>query len=134
MGGQIIVSGGAGYWTGPEGAKLDAFVLSLTRKRRPRICALCTASGDSARYIEGFYDNFRESCEVSHLPHFEPPFASPESSLRAQDVIYVGGGTTANMLAIWRLHGIQKLLRKALDNGSILYGSSAGGLCWLIQE
>lgn len=130
MGAQIVVSGGAGYWSGPEGAKLDSFVLSLTGKTTPRICALCTASGDSERYIEGFYDNFRESCDVSHLPLFEPLFFQPETLLVAQDVIYVGGGNTANLLAIWRLHGVDRLLRTALDNGAILYGSSAGGLCW----
>ncbi len=52
---QIVVSGGAGYWCGPEGSKLDEYALSLTGRPRPRICALCTASGDAEHYIRGFY-------------------------------------------------------------------------------
>ncbi len=68
--------------------------------------------------------------ETSHLSLFLPPFSEPEQLLVRQDVIYVGGGSTANMLAVWRLHGIDQILRNCLDNGAILYGSSAGGICW----
>ncbi|MEQ1704252.1 MAG: Type 1 glutamine amidotransferase-like domain-containing protein, partial [Ilumatobacteraceae bacterium] len=127
---QIVVSGGAGYWCGPEGFKLDEYVLSLTDNRRPRVCAVCTASGDSETYVSGFYEQFGQRCEASHLSLFLPPFEDPADLLARQDVIYVGGGSTANMLAVWRVHGIDKLLREALDRGTILYGSSAGGICW----
>lgn len=127
---QIVVSGGAGYWCGPEGLKLDEYVFSLTNQARPRVCVVCTASGDSREYIEGFYDTFGERCLATHLSLFMPPFTDPERLLLDQDVIYVGGGSTANLLAVWRLHGIDELLRRALDDGTILYGSSAGGLCW----
>jgi dipeptidase E len=127
---QIVVSGGAGYWCGPEGSKLDDYALSLTGVSRPRICAVCTASGDSESYLRGFYDQFQDRCEVSHLSLFVPPFDDPAQLIARQDLIYVGGGSTANLLAVWRLHGIDRLLGDALDRGTILYGSSAGGICW----
>ncbi len=128
---QIVVSGGAGYWCGPEGLKLDEFVLSLTGKARPRVCAITTASGDFPAHIESFYDILGPLCEPSHLSLFRPPLDPPEHVLSGQDVIYVGGGSTPNMLAVWRVHGIDAMLRSALNSGTILYGSSAGGSCWL---
>jgi len=127
---QIVVSGGSGSWSGDDGAALDRYVLWLTGKRRPRVCVLATASGDSAEFIEGFYDVLGPLAEVTHLPLFLPPFRDPAETLLGQDVIFVSGGSTFNMLAAWRLHGIDQLLRQALDGGTILYGSSAGGICW----
>ena len=127
---HIVVSGGAGYWCGPDGLTLDEYVLSLTDKPRPRVCVVCTASGDSASHIGGFYEQFGERCDVSHLSLFQPTFDEPAEMLARQDVIYVGGGSTANLLAVWRLHGIDLLLRNALESGAILCGSSAGGICW----
>ena len=127
---QIVVSGGGGFWYGSDGLALDSFVLSLVGKTRPKVCYLATAAGDSEEFIQGFYDNLGASCQATHLPLFLPPFRSPVEALSDQDVIYVSGGSTANMLAIWRLHGIDRMLRLALASGTILYGSSAGGLCW----
>ena len=69
-------------------------------------------------------------CEPSHLSLFLPPFTEPSAALADVDVIYVGGGSTPNMLAVWRVHGIDGLLRGALERGVILYGSSAGSICW----
>jgi peptidase E len=127
---QIVVSGGAGYWCGPDGLKLDEYVLSMTQQTRPKVCAVCTASGDSEEYIRGFHSQFGDRCVTSHLSLFNPPFEEPADVLTGQDVIYVGGGNTVSMLAVWRAHGIDRLLRDALDAGTILYGSSAGGICW----
>lgn len=127
---EIVVAGGAGYWCGPEGRKLDDYVLALTSKSRPKVCAICTASGDSETYLRGFYEEFDQRCETSHLSLFRPPFDDPAELLARQDVIYVGGGSTSNLLAVWQLHGIGQLLATALDRGAILYGSSAGGICW----
>ena len=127
---EIVVSGGAGFWCGREGLALDRYVLALTGKLRPRVCYLATAAGDSAEFIQGFYDHIGPLAEATHLPLFLPPFRDPAETLLAQDVIYVSGGSTSNMLAVWRLHGIDQLLLRAVDSGTILYGSSAGGLCW----
>jgi peptidase E len=128
--GQIIVSGGAGYWCGPDGLKLDEYVLSLVNRTRPRVCVVCTASGDSKEHIQGFYDTFGRRCAVTHLSLFNEPYTDPGRLLVEQDVVYVGGGSTANLLAIWRLHGVDRALRRAASSGTILCGSSAGGICW----
>ena len=127
---QIVVSGGAGFWCGDDGVALDRFALSLTGKHRPKVCYLTTAAGDSSDFIEGFHANIGPLAEVTHLPLFLPPFRDPAETLLAQDLIYVSGGSTSNMLAVWRLHGIDALLERALDSGTVLYGSSAGGICW----
>lgn len=127
---QIVVSGGAGFWSGSPGRKLDRYALSLTGKQRPRVCCIATAMGDAAGFIQGFYEVFGRTCEPSHLSLFLPPFTPPEEVLADQDLIYVSGGSTANLLAIWRLHGIDQLLRAAVDAGTVLYGSSAGAMCW----
>ena len=94
------------------------------------MCYLATAAGDSGEFIEGFYANIGPFAEVTHLPLFLPPFRDPAETLLTQDLIYVGGGSTSNMLAIWLLQGIDELLARALASGTILYGSSAGGICW----
>ena len=125
-----MVSGGASFWWEPEGLALDRRVLALTGRERPRVCYLATASGDAEGFIRPFYERLGPWCEPSHLPLFLPPFTPPEELLATQDLIYVGGGSTANLLAVWRTHGIDRLLRAALERGAILYGSSAGALCW----
>jgi dipeptidase E len=127
---QIVVSGGGSFWTGPEGLALDRWALSLTGRQKPRVCYLATASGDHPGFIEPFYDRLGPFCEPSHLPLFLPPYRDPAEALRGQDLVYVCGGSTANLLAVWRRHGIDQLLRDAVDRGTILYGASAGGLCW----
>jgi peptidase E len=109
---------------------LDEFALSLTGKRKPRVCYVPTASGDAAEYVQGFYDSLGSRCRPSHLPLFLAPFRPPADVLKDQDLIYVGGGSTPNLLAVWRTHGIDDLLRRAWTAGTVLYGSSAGGLCW----
>lgn len=130
MKGQIIVSGGGGFWCGPEGLRLDEYALATTGKTRPKVCYIATAAGDSDEFIQGFYDRVGPLCEATHLPLFLPPFKNPAEALAGQDLIYVSGGNTANMLAVWRLHRIDELLAAALEAGTTLYGSSAGGLCW----
>jgi dipeptidase E len=127
---QIIVSGGAGYWGGTDALNIDRFVFSLTGRARPKVCALFTASGDLPAHIESFYDIVGPLCQPSHFSMFRPPANPPEQMLVNQDVIYVGAGNTANLLAVWRTHGIDRILHSALDQGTILFGSSAGGLCW----
>jgi dipeptidase E len=127
---QIVVSGGAGYWSGPPALNIDRFVFSLTGRDRPKVCGIFTASGDFPAHVESFYDILGPSCEPSHLSLFRPPASPPEQALSGQDIIYVGAGNTVKLLAVWRAHGIDRILRSAMDQGTILVGSSAGGLCW----
>jgi dipeptidase E len=115
----------------PENPLLDDFILGLTGKRRPRVCFLATASGDALGYIERFHQNMPASrCRASHLNLFTRDKTEPRGHLLRQDVIYVGGGNTANMLAVWRVHGVNDALRTAWCRGIVLAGISAGANCW----
>ena len=95
------------------------------------MCLLATASGDSAEYTVRFYAAYRSTdCEPSHLSLFGRTVDDLGAYLNAQDVIYVGGGNTVNMLAIWRAHGVDAALRQAYAAGTVLCGVSAGCICW----
>lgn len=106
-------------------------MLELSKKERPRFCFIHTASGDNAGYLALSYEAMTDlGCDVTHLQLFtQPNFAVREHILKS-DVIWVGGGSVANLLAIWRLHKVDIALREAYENGVILGGVSAGSLCW----
>src|SRR5205085_478612 len=96
---------------------------SLAGRKRPRTCFLPTAQGDSPDYVVDFYEAFRERSEPSHLKLFGRPRRDIRDFLLAQDVIYVGGGNTANMLVIWHVHGVDSVLREAWEGGIVLVGT-----------
>jgi peptidase E len=126
---HIVALGGGGF--SDDDPLLDDFILDLTGKERPRVVFVPTASGDAAAYVERFYAAFtRRSCEPSHISLFQLPYPAVGEVLSSHDVVYVGGGSTANMLAIWRLHGLDETLRQAWQRGVVLAGISAGALCW----
>ncbi|GGT16890.1 peptidase E [Streptomyces chromofuscus] len=123
---------GGGFSTDEDGL-LDDWVLGHARAARPRVCFVPTASGDAPAYVERFLDAFgRRRCEATVLPLFRRELADPElrAFLLAQDVVYVGGGNTANLLAVWRTHGVDRLLAEACGGGTLLCGISAGANCW----
>ena len=110
---------------------LTRYVLELTGKPRPKILFVPTASGDDAAYLLTFYQSLAGvACEPSHLLLFKRTVDDIDALIRSQDVVMVGGGNTANMLAIWRLHGVEDALKVAYRNGAILTGWSAGCICW----
>src|ERR1700743_3324740 len=108
------------------------YAIKLSGKAAPRLCVLNQAVGDDPAYSLRFYDKLADSAaEVRHLSLFPMPnVADPEDFLLSQDIIFVGGGSVANMIAVWRVHGIDQILRKAWHAGIVLAGSSAGGICW----
>lgn len=131
--GTILAMGGGGFSMEPENPLLDDFLLSLVpdRGRPPRVCFVPTASGDAALYIERFEKAFTTPrAESSVLQLFERQHPDLRPFVLSQDVVYVGGGNTANLLALWRLHGLDEILREALDRGVVLAGISAGMNCW----
>lgn len=108
---------------------LDA--LALTQKDRPRVCLVFTATGDADLYYAKSYDAFNTAgCDVTELRLFTQPSADPEERLCGSDLVWVGGGSVANLLALWRLHGVDAAMREAWNKGVILGGVSAGSLCW----
>jgi dipeptidase E len=110
---------------------LTQYLFSLARRPRPRVLFLGTASGDSEAYRLTFYQAIAgQDCEPSHLQLFNLEAARPADRIREQDIVMVGGGNTANMLAIWRLHGIDRALGDAYAAGTVLTGWSAGCICW----
>jgi peptidase E len=106
--------------------------IELSGRPRPRLCVLNQAVGDDPATNLRFYERLAGApVELRHLVLFPMPnVADPEDLLMSQDVIFVGGGSVANMLAVWRVHGIDAILRKAWHAGIVLTGSSAGGICW----
>ncbi|HEY5111104.1 MAG TPA: peptidase E [Acidimicrobiales bacterium] len=108
---------------------LDA--LARTKKDRPRVCLVLTALGDPALYYAMSYEAFNfAGCDVTELKLFPQPSADPVERLCGSDVVWVGGGSVANLLALWQLHGVDDAMREAWDSGVILGGVSAGSLCW----
>lgn len=126
----IIAMGGGGFGMEPENPLLDEYVLSLTGKERPSVCFVPTASGDAEGYIERFLAALDDRADTAVLRLFRRTEADLAAFVARQDVVYVGGGNTANMLAVWRLHGLDAVLRDAWRRGTILCGLSAGALCW----
>ena len=114
----------------PENLLLDRFVLSLTKAARPNVCFVGTASGDAESYVERFYASFRTlHCSPADLSLFKPPTMDLLSFVMEQDAIYVGGGNTRNLMALWREWGLDAILREAWLGGVIMAGISAGSLC-----
>jgi peptidase E len=98
----------------------------------PRLCIVATAVGDDTTRLAAHHNAFAKLGFVSsHLSVFPMPnYPDVRAHLLAQDIIWVGGGSTANLLALWRLHGLDVILRECWEAGVVLKGVSAGSLCW----
>jgi peptidase E len=130
---QIFANGG--WRSSKDALPLMKFLIDLTGKPNPKVCLLPTAQGDAAESIVAYYDIMNQlECRPRHLRLFAPSqVADFEVYLLDMDAIFVGGGNTLNMLAIWKEQGIDKTLRKAWEQGIVLAGSSAGAICWFDQ-
>jgi peptidase E len=105
--------------------------LTLTGKSRPRVCLVLTASGDDLRYYAMLYEALNVAgCDVTELKLFPQPSGDPDERIAGSDLVWVGGGSVANLLALWDLHGVTPAMRAAWQSGVIMGGVSAGSLCW----
>ena len=129
MGPQIVGLGGAGP-SDDETRRLLAHVVRLAGKPSPKVCVVPTAVGDEADSVLRLYGLLPDDARVSHLPFFPWPPAELRRFALGHDVIFIGGGSTANALAIWRVHGFDEILREAWEAGIVLTGWSAGMICW----
>ncbi|MGE6752471.1 Type 1 glutamine amidotransferase-like domain-containing protein [Rossellomorea sp. NPDC071047] len=128
---QIIAMGGGGFSMEPENLLLDQYIINQAGESKPKVCFLPTASGDAEGYIERFYNSFLSlQCTPSHLSLFKLPTKDLEGFLLEKDIIYVGGGNTKSMLALWREWEVDSIIKKAWESGTILAGLSAGSICW----
>jgi len=105
--------------------------LAMTGATRPRVCLVLTASGDDAAYYARSYEALNAAgCDVTELRLFPQPSSDPFERLLSCDLVWVGGGSVANLLALWSLHGVDEAMRAAWEAGVILSGVSAGSICW----
>jgi dipeptidase E len=133
---RILALGGHEFSSRPADRAVGELLLRLATERgggRPRICILPTASGDTSEQIASFYSTFGERpCEPSDVSLFRlgrRPLALRDHLL-SQDLIYVGGGSMVNLLAVWEAHDIASILCLAWRQGIVLAGQSAGAMCW----
>lgn len=131
---HILAIGGAALPENLDNLLLIQYFLSLTRKKNPRVCFIGTAHGDAEAGRLRFYAGFsRFECRPAHLPLFARTPRDLESFVLEHDAIYVGGGNTRSLLAVWRDWGLDVHLRKAWQRGVVLGGASAGSICWFEQ-
>jgi dipeptidase E len=133
---HIIAMGGGGFSMEPDNPALDRYLLSVAQARavRPRVCFLPTATDNMDSYLLKFYKAFGQfNCVASHLSLFNLPSADLEGFVLAQDLIYVGGGNTRSLLALWREWELDRIFRRAYAAGVVLAGISAGANCWFEQ-
>ena len=127
---NIVAIGGGGFGRSLGSLEIEKYIISLINKKRPKICFIPTASGDSSLYKLNFYRAFSKlDCITSHIDFFSRT-VNLEDKVFAQDIIYVGGGNTKSMLAVWKEWNLYEILQNAYEKGIVLSGVSAGAICW----
>ena len=131
--GQVIAIGGGGFGRNPKHTKIEKYILEQCDVKNPNICFIPTASAEDKAYTVNFYAAFSKfECTPTHINFFQRT-PNLRSIINKQDIIYVGGGNTKSMIAVWKEWKLDKLLLKAYKRGAILCGVSAGAICWFNQ-
>ena len=127
---QIIAIGGGGFGRNPGDGVIEQYILDQTGKEQPNICFIPTATGDNEAYKVNYYSTFSKlDCNPIHLDFFKRT-PDLEQLIPQQDAIFVGGGNTKSMLAVWKDWNLDKLLKEAYEKGVVMSGVSAGANCW----
>ena len=127
---NIVAIGGGGFGRSLGDLKIEKYIISLINKNRPKICFIPTASGDNDLYKLNFYRAFSKlNCITSHLDFFSRT-ENLEKKVLTQDIIFVGGGNTKTMLAVWKDWNLDKILKIGYEKGIVMSGVSAGAICW----
>ena len=127
---QVIAIGGGGFGRSIGELLIERYIVEQSSKNNPKICFIPTATGDDQGYIDNFYKAFDSlGCETSHINLFKRTI-DLKSHILNQDIIYVGGGNTKSMLAVWSDWGLDTILKEAYEKGIIMSGVSAGAICW----
>ncbi|MAQ44168.1 MAG: peptidase E [Candidatus Marinimicrobia bacterium] len=128
--GHIIAIGGGGFGRTPDKPIIEKYILDQSKVKNPNICFFPTASAERQDYIDNYYKAFSTlDCNPTHISLFSRT-PDLESEFDKSDIIYIGGGNTKSMLAVFQEWNINQLLLKAYENGKILAGVSAGAICW----
>jgi peptidase E len=122
--------GGGGFSQEPGRLGLDGYVLRCARTSSPAVCFLPTASGDDPGYIADFEAAVALWKSSGWVVTLTRPSEDWREKLLSADVVYVGGGHTRSMLALWQSLDVSAVLTEAADKGAILCGVSAGAICW----
>ena len=127
---NIVAIGGGGFGRITKDNKIEKYILSLSKKDKPNICFIPTATGDNDAYKVNYYDVFTKfNCNPTHIDFFKRTM-DLSSHISKQDIIFVGGGNTKSMLAVWRDWGLDNILQEAYNSGVVMSGVSAGAICW----
>jgi len=127
---NIVAIGGGGFGRSLGSLEIEKYIISLINKKRPKICFIPTASGDNILYKLNFYRAFSQlDCITSHIDFFSRT-ENLEKKVLSQDIIYVGGGNTKSMLAVWKEWNLHNILKNAYEKGIVMSGVSAGAICW----
>ena len=128
--GQVIAIGGGGFGRSIYNTKIDQYIIDQCKADNPNVCFIPTASAEDKAYTVNFYAVYSKlNCTPTHINFFQ---RTPrlDSIINKADIIFVGGGNTKSMLAVWKEWKLDKLLMKAYNRGAILCGVSAGAICW----
>ena len=127
---NIVAIGGGGFGRSLGELKIENYIIKLVKNERPKICFIPTASGDNDLYKLNFYRAFSKlNCITSHIDFFSRT-ENLENKILSQDIIYVGGGNTKSMLAVWKDWNMHNILKSAYERGIVMSGVSAGAICW----
>lgn len=128
---QIIAIGGGGFMSAQSSYALERYCLNQTEKDQPNVCFLPQASNEDRGYIAKYYECFLAlGANPTWLSLFGRVPKGWQEKIFSADLIYVGGGNTRSMLALWREWGVDLLLQEAYERGAVLSGISAGAICW----
>jgi len=127
---NIVAIGGGGFGRSLGNLDIEKYIVSLVGNEKPKICFIPTASGDNDLYKLNFYRAFsRLNCTTNHIDFFSRT-ENLEKKVFSQDIIFVGGGNTKSMLAVWKEWDLFRILKKAYEKGIVMSGVSAGAICW----
>ncbi|WP_174274445.1 peptidase E, partial [Sphingomonas bacterium] len=127
----IFATGGGWFPQAWQPSYFPEYALALTPVKSPRICWLGPASGESAANYEAFVQGWQaHDCSTHHFNLYQPATLDFADYLLGMDIVFVGGGSTKNMMALWREWEFDKALRAAWAAGVVMAGGSAGLICW----
>ena len=127
---NIVAIGGGGFGRSLGDLIIEKYIISLSSQSRPKVCFIPTASGDNELYKLNFYRAFSKlDCLTTHLDFFSRT-EDLKKTIFESDIVFVGGGNTKSMLAVWKDWSLDKVLKDAYHKGIIMSGVSAGAICW----